>query len=220
MVISNGNLGAVYPTPTKNDRDSTESLRYFTEEIGIPANLKCVMASAFVGRHTDFQRLVQKLGINMTYAEPYPHSQLQQVDIAIHELKRKWRHKMGSSHIPQQLWCFGLEHQAKLMHFIPWGHNERSGYEMITDKTLDVSEYLDFDFYDLVWYWQTPNPSLSGHDRELARWMGVAHRMGSDMCYWLMPVSGVPVVNSSIQHVTAADLHDSQVIERVHDFNT
>ncbi len=77
------NLAAIYPTASKGDLDSTESLRHFTEEIGIPANLKCNMAAAFVGRHTDFQRLVQRLGINLTYAEPYRHNQLQQVDVAI-----------------------------------------------------------------------------------------------------------------------------------------
>jgi hypothetical protein len=140
-----------YPTASKGGLDSTESLRHFTEEIGIPANLKCDMAAAFVGRHTDFQWLVQQLGINLTYAKPYRHNQLQQVDVAIQELKQKWHNKMGSRNVPQCLWCFGLEHQARLMHFIPRGHHERSGYEMITGKTPDISEYLDFDFYDLVW---------------------------------------------------------------------
>ena len=105
------------------------------------------------------------------------------------------------------------------MHFIPQGRNDRSGYEMITGKTPDISEYLDFDFYDLVWYWRSPHPSLAEHDRELARWMGVAHRVGSDMCYWLMPVSGIPVVNSSVQHVTTEDLRNTQIMERVNDFN-
>jgi hypothetical protein len=90
---------------------------------------------------------------------------------------------------------FGLEHQARLMHFIPRGHHEQSGYKMIKGESLDISEYLDFNFYDLVWYWRQPSPSLSEHDQELARWMGVAHRVGSDMCYWLMLVSGIPVVN-------------------------
>jgi hypothetical protein len=175
IVISNGNFVAVYPTASKNDLDSTKLLRRFTKEIGIPANLKCDMAAAFVGRHTDFQRFVQKMNINITYAEPYRHNQLQQIDEAICELKRKWRQKMGSSNIPRQLWCFGLEHQARLMHFILQGRNDRSGYEFITGKTPDISEYLDFDFYDLVWYWRLPNPSLSEHDCELARWMGVAH---------------------------------------------
>ena len=91
---------------------------------------------------------------------------------------------------------------------------------MITGKTPDISEYLDFDFYDLVWYWRQPNPSLSEHDRELAQWMGVAHRVGSDMCYWLMPVSGVPVMNSSVQHVTADDLRNPEIMHRIEDFNT
>ncbi len=219
IVISNGNFVAVYPTASKGDLDSTESLRRFTEEVGIPANLKCDMAAAFVGRHTDFQRFVQKMNINLTYAEPYRHDQLQQIDVAIRELKRKWRQKMGSRNVPRRLWCFGLEHQARLMHFIPRGRNDRSGYEIITGKTPNISEYLDFDFYDLVWYWRSPNPSLSEHDRELARWMGVAHRVGSDMCYWLMPVSGVPIVNSSVQHVTAEDLRNPEVMQRVDDFN-
>ena len=215
----NGNLAAIYPSASKGDLDSTESLQRFTEEIGIPANLKCDMAAAFVGRHTDFQRLVQQLGINLTYAEPYRHNQLQQVDVAIQELKQKWCNKMGSRNVPRQLWCFGLKHQARLMHFILRGHNERAGNEMITGKTPDISEYLDFNFYDLVWYWRQPSPSLSEHDRELARWMGVAHRVGSDMCYWLMPVSGVPVVNSSVQHVTAEDLQNPEIMQQIDDFN-
>ena len=127
---------------------------------------------------------------------------------------------MGSQNIPHRLWCFGLKHHAKLMHFIPRGRNDRSGYEMITSKTPDISEYLDFDFYDLVWYWRSPHPSLSEHDRELARWMGVAHRVGSDMCYWLMPVSGVPVVNTTVQHVIADNLRNTDIQARVDDFNT
>ncbi len=118
-------MAAIYTSASKGDLDSTESLRHFTEEIGIPANLKYDMAAAFVGRHTDFQRLVQRLGINLTYAEPYRHNQLQQVDVAIQELKQKWCNKMGSRNVPRQLWCFGLKHQARLMHFIPRGHNKQ-----------------------------------------------------------------------------------------------
>jgi hypothetical protein len=49
IVISNGNFVAVYPTASKGDQDSTESLRRFTEDVGIPANLKVDMATAFVG---------------------------------------------------------------------------------------------------------------------------------------------------------------------------
>ncbi len=137
MVFSDGNFVAVYPCKTKNDEDSTEALRRFTEDYGVPAKLKSDMAPNFVGHRTRFQALVQKLGINMTFSEPYRHNQLQQVDVAMRDLQRRWRTKMTSKRIPPRLWCFGIEHQAKLMQFIPRGHNERSGYEMLTGRTPD-----------------------------------------------------------------------------------
>jgi hypothetical protein len=65
-----------------------------SNEVGIPANLKSDMAAAFVGHNTNFQQLVQKLQINMTNSEPYRHNQLQNVDVAIREVKRRWRNKM------------------------------------------------------------------------------------------------------------------------------
>jgi hypothetical protein len=55
IIFTNGNIVMVYPTHTKNDSDSTESLRRLTEDLGIPANLKSDMAASFVGQHTDFQ---------------------------------------------------------------------------------------------------------------------------------------------------------------------
>lgn len=91
---------------------------------------------------------------------------------------------------------------------------------MITGKTLDISEYLDFYFYNLVWYWHMQNPSLSEHDCEIARWMGVAHQVGSNICYWLMSVSRVPVANSLVQHVMAEDQQNPQIMEQVNNFNT
>jgi hypothetical protein len=106
------------------------------------------------------------------------------------------------------------------MKFILWGWNERLGSEIVTGQTPDISEYLDFDFYDLVWYWRTAHPSLSEHDQELAQWMGVAHHVVSDMGYWLMPVSIVLVVNTLAQHVTAEDLQNKDIQARVDDFKT
>ena len=74
IIILNGNFVMIYPTAYKGDQDSTELLLRITEEVGIPANLKCDTALAFIGQHTDFLQLAQKLGINTTYAEPYQHN--------------------------------------------------------------------------------------------------------------------------------------------------
>ncbi len=90
---------------------------------------------------------------------------------------------------------------------------------MITGQTPDISEYCDFDFYDLLWYWRAPHPAMTKHDRKLARWMGVAHRHGSDMCYWLMPLSGIPIT-TTVQHVTSDDYRNPDLKHRINEFNT
>jgi hypothetical protein len=219
FVFSNGNLVTTYPTNSKSGAAAAEGLRRFCSEIGIPMRLKSDMAASFTGQHTDFLNLIRKYNINLTYSEPHRHNQLQQVDVAIRDVKRRWRHKMIQKNIPRRLWCYGIEHQAKLMQFIPRGHNERTGYEQITGHTPDISEFCDFDFYDLVWYWRTPHPSLTEHDRELAWWVGVANNVGSDLCYWLVPVSGIPIATTTVQHVTAEDMRDADLVQRVDRFN-
>ena len=39
-----------------------------------------------------------------------------------------------------------------------WGMDNRTGYEEVTgQQTPDISEWLDFEFYDLVWWLDWPN---------------------------------------------------------------
>ena len=71
------------------------------------------------------------------------------------------------------------------------GRDGRSGYEEVTGETPDISEWLDFTFYDLVWWWDRgQKPDVTDETRKLARWLGISHRVGSDMCYWLVTVGG------------------------------
>jgi len=106
-----------------------------------------------------------------------------------------------------------LEWQARIMQIILQGFNQRTAYEMVTGRTPDISEYCDFDFYDLVWDWLNTVEPQNDINCCLARWVGVAHRVGSTMCYWLIPVSRRVIANTSVQHVIADD-HLSPAIKR------
>lgn len=163
------------PQNSKNGDNAAKSLRRMCTEIGIPVNLKSDLASSFTGRNTAFMQTIQKYGINITFSEKDCHNQLQQVDLAIRKLKQQWHQTMIHCKVPHRLWCYGLEHQAQVMNLIPQGQPDRSGYEVITGCTPDISEFCDFAFYDLIWYWCTSAPSLGDHVKELARWVGVAH---------------------------------------------
>jgi hypothetical protein len=56
-----------------------------------------------------------------------------------------------------QLWDYSLVYEGKLLTRMSCGDDSRSGYELVTGKTPDISEWLDFEFYDLVWWWDRPN---------------------------------------------------------------
>ena len=118
------------------------------------------------------------------------------------------------------MWDYALVHAAEVMQFIPRpGLRGRTGHEEVTGKTPDISEYLNFDFWDLVWYWDGPHPGISTDDRRLARWCGVAHRVGSDMCYWLALANGSIIAETTVQHVTRDEMNDPDIAQRIEIFN-
>jgi hypothetical protein len=49
--------------------------------------------------------------------------------------------------------------------------------------------------------------------------MGVAHKVGSEMCYWLMPVSGISVANTTVQHVTLEEMCNPNIQMQIEAFD-
>ena len=92
--------------------------------------------------------------------------------------------------------------------------------EHVTDKTLDISQYCDFDFYDLVCYHPGIHPKFNDENRALGQWIGVYHRIGSDMCYWILIKSGIVIADTTVQHVRRYDMFDSETVSQVEKFNT
>ena len=86
---------------------------------------------------------------------------------------------------------------------------------MVTGETPDISEWIDFEFYDRVWYYDQKKIEIDGSGRRLARrWLGVAHRIGSNLCYWLLLESGKIIARTTVQHVVREDyLNDNVKLE-------
>ncbi len=107
---------------------------------------------------------------------------------------------MTQSSTPLCLWDYCCKHVVELRNRTarPLPQlNGRTPYEILTGNTPDISEFLEFVWYQLVWYYETqvfPNQT-----RLPARWLGVAHRVGQAMCYWLLPESGVLIARTTIK---------------------
>ena len=85
------------------------------------------------------------------------------------------------------LWDYGMNNDADIISRIA-PKDGRPTLEKITGDTINLSEYLGFDFYDMVWYWDT----LSGEKGKAlpVRRIGISHRVGAGMCYWILNKQG------------------------------
>ena len=86
-------------------------------------------------------------------------------------------------------------------------------------QTIAISEWLDFDFYDRVWYWDQIKTDLTNEQARIGHWLGITHRVGSDMTYWILTESGRVIVRSTVQHITISDLATDAIRARVSTFD-
>ena len=72
------------------------------------------------------------------------------------------------------LWNYGLPNFAKIMQLTATnagGFDGITPFGALTGKTPDISQYLDFGFYD----WVTFRSNAGLGKAELGRWIGVSH---------------------------------------------
>ena len=81
-------------------------------------------------------------------------------------LAKWWKLRMTKKNVPKRLWDFGLVYESELLSRMARGLDRRTGYEEITGQTPDISEWLDFEFYDLVWWLdRSTKPNFMDHTR-------------------------------------------------------
>ena len=177
------------------------TLTEFSDDVGIPDTLTSDGAMEVVGPKTEFMKEVNCLKVRLKRAEVGRSNQNFAAEREIGELKKRWRNRMVSKKVPTRLWDYGLIYEAGILNRIPRGGKGRTGYEMITGETPDISEWLDFSFYDRVWCYEHKKIEMDSTGKRLARWLGVAHRVGSDLCYWLLTSIGNVVARTTFQHV-------------------
>ncbi|KAI2501269.1 Reverse transcriptase (RNA-dependent DNA polymerase) [Fragilaria crotonensis] len=195
------------------------ALTEFADDVGIPDSLLSDGAPEIVGPKTDFMKEVNRLKIRLKRSEVGRSNQNYAAEREIGELKKRWRNRMLKRKVPPRLWDYGLVYETNILNRIPRGQQLRTGIEIVTGETPDISEWIDFEFYDRVWYYDQKKIEIDGSGRRLARWLGVAHRVGSDLCYWLLLESGNVIARTTVQHVVRDDYLNNDVKTEIESFD-
>ena len=212
QLITNGSFTRVYPMESKASRNIAQALTEFVDDVGIPGTLICDLASEQTGKNTDVLKAIRRFQIRLLPAEKGRGTkQNHRAETEIREVKTKWKVRMRENQVPARLWDYGLVYISEVQSLLARGHDQRPGIERIMGQTVDISEWLDFDFYDRVWYWDEPKTDMTNEQARIGRWLGIAHRVGSDMTYWVLTESGRVIARSTVQHITISDMASNAI---------
>ena len=105
---------------------------------------------------------------------------------------------MALNKCSEAFWDFGWLYTIEMRKYLTrTASNDRPPKEIITSLPVDVSEYVEFDFYSFVKYLEDTN--YPEDNRNLGRWLGVAHRISSPMTYWIRKDNEQIIPRSPVQ---------------------
>jgi hypothetical protein len=182
-----------------------------------PDHLTFDGATVQTGPKTRFMSAIRRYEIKYHVSGPRRPNE-NPAEQSIHEVKKRWYRIMLKKKVPIRLWDYGfiwiceIDNVCANMSKYAEG---RTPLEIITGETPDISEYLDFEFYDWVMY--RSNAGLG--EVELARWLGVSHRVERMMSYWILPESGIPVSATTVQRMTHDERNTDEMKIRIRHYD-
>jgi hypothetical protein len=185
------------------------ALRQFIRDYGVPEQLTFDGAVEQVKPKTEFMKHVRNYGIDYHIIEPH-RPQQNRAETVIREVKKRWFRQMVKRKVPKRLWDYGIVWACEIMSLTSNSSfylDGRTPMEQITGETPDISEYLDFGFYDWIWY--KDNAGLG--ENKIGRWLGVAHRVGNLMSYWILTITGRVIARTTVQRITNLELSTDEV---------
>jgi hypothetical protein len=114
---------------------------------------------------------------------------------------------MQKANAPRRLWDYCTTHQAELRCLTATdlyhlhGHNP---YEIVTGNAPDISEYCQYRWYDPVYYLEKTH-AFPQDKLILGHWLGVAHRVGQALCYYILLENGQVIARTTVQQIPHDD---------------
>jgi hypothetical protein len=188
------------------------ALHQFIRDFGVPEKLTFDGSGEQTGPKTEFMKHIRDYVINYHITKPN-RPQQNRAETVIREVKKRCFRQMAKRKVPKRLWDYGMVWACKIMSLMSnssFSLDGRTPMEQLTGETPNISEYLDFGFYDWIWY--KDNARLG--EKRIRRWLDVAHRLGNLMSYWIPTEAGCVIAWTTVQCITNLELTRDEVKQR------
>ena len=89
-------------------------------------------------------------------------------------------------------------------------------YGKIDRYTINISEWTEFEFNYLCWYWEDQTDNIKG---EIGRLIGVSHQVGSALCYWVLTGKKNITARTTVQHVTRDEAEKPKIQQSIRNYH-
>ena len=121
--------------------------------------------------------------------------------------------------VPRRLWDYGVRWTTQIIQRTSTQAGGLGGtcpLEEVTGETVDISDYLDFGFYDHV-TWRE-NAGLG--ETQIGRWLGVSHQVAGIMAFHVLAKTGSVVSRTTVQKITNLEQETNEMKARLIEFDS
>ena len=86
----------------------------------------------------------------------------------------------------------------------------------VIGETPNISEYLEFGFYDHLSYKENYGLEMT----DIVRWLRVSQKVGKLMSYWILNQKGMVISRMTVQRITIPENDTEKIKESVNQFET
>jgi len=201
--------GAVFVYPMRSKSETGTQLLNLIKQVGIPNEMHRDGAPEMSG-NSYFNKLCREHRIRSTFTEP--HSPWQnKCENTIGVLSKKVKARRARRRIPKCVWDFHIIWEAQI-YSRTVHNNHTTPLEALTGDTVDISEWTEFEFYDLVVYWDDRENEAG---QSIGRWLGPSHHIGSALWYYILTEKATVLSRTSVQHKTKEEFETIEMKECV-----
>ena len=203
----------IYPMVQKSQ--AHESLSTFIHEVGIPHEIHCDEAKELI--QGEMKKKMIKYEIYNTWAESYSPWQNSAED-SIRIIKAWARYFMQFKNTPLRLCDHAMLYASELRNLTAPKHIRNRGrtpFELMHGYTPDISEYVTFEWYEPVWYWDPVNIQK----QKIGRWLGVSQHIGTGHVYKVLNSKASIIARSTVNPLSSDELSRNEIQEQIRTFD-
>ena len=202
-----------YPMRNKSGAEIATTFESVVKCTGVPDTLVSDGAKEEVSG--DMAKKCRYYQVTQRVTEPYA-PWTDKAEGSVREIKRAIKYHTTRKGSPRRVWCFCGEWTTAIRRLTARDSlDNRTPHENVLGTTPDISIYLLFDWYQVVWYHE-PVAQFPFSKKVLGRWLGLATEEYHDVgTFYVLTEKGTYVARKSVWGLSEEDIITPAITDQI-----